>query len=35
MGKYILVVRQYRYEVGEERHVLLLKDWKMEIPFSG
>ncbi|AOL17746.1 transposase [Sulfolobus sp. A20] len=31
--KLILVIRQDRYEVDEERH--LLKDWKMEIPFAG
>ncbi|AAY79910.1 transposase [Sulfolobus acidocaldarius] len=33
--KLILVVRQDRYKVDEERHALILKDWKMEIPFSG
>jgi putative transposase len=33
--KLILVVRQDRYEVDEEKHTLLLKDWKMEIQFSG
>ncbi|QKQ99885.1 transposase [Metallosphaera tengchongensis] len=33
--KLILVVRQDRYEVDEERRVLILKDWKMEIPFAG
>ncbi len=33
--KLILVVRQDRYEVAEERHVIFLKDWKMEIQFSG
>jgi putative transposase len=31
----ILVVRQDRYEVDEERHVLFLKDWEMEMPFEG
>jgi putative transposase len=34
--KLILVVRQDRYEVDDEvRHVILLKDWKIEIPFEG
>jgi putative transposase len=33
--KLILVVRQDRYEVDEERHVIFLKDWNMEIPFEG
>ncbi|WP_246263967.1 hypothetical protein [Metallosphaera tengchongensis] len=33
--KLILVVRQDRYEVDEEKHVLILKDWKMETPSSG
>ncbi|WP_246263912.1 hypothetical protein [Metallosphaera tengchongensis] len=33
--KLTLVIRQDRYEVDEERHVLVLKDWKMEVPFSG
>ncbi|WP_246263753.1 hypothetical protein [Metallosphaera tengchongensis] len=31
----ILVVRQDSYEDDEEKHVLILKDWKMEIPFAG
>lgn len=33
--KLILVVRQDCYEVDEEKHLLVLKDWKMEIPFKG
>ncbi|MCI2414712.1 MAG: hypothetical protein MPF33_05615 [Candidatus Aramenus sp.] len=33
--KLILVIRQDRYEVNEERHVISLKDWKMEMPFEG
>jgi putative transposase len=33
--KLILVVRQDRYEVDEEKRTLFLKDWKMEIPFEG
>ncbi len=33
--KSILVIRQDRYEVDEERHAIFLKDWKMEIQFSG
>ncbi|WP_231961170.1 MULTISPECIES: transposase [Sulfolobaceae] len=26
---------QDRYEVDEEKHLLILKDWKMEIPLAG
>ncbi|WP_231961204.1 transposase [Saccharolobus sp. A20] len=33
--KLILVVRQDHYEVDEERHAVMLKDWKMEMPFVG
>jgi putative transposase len=33
--KLILVVRQDRYEVDEERHVISLKDWEMKMPFEG
>ncbi|AHC52178.1 transposase [Sulfolobus acidocaldarius SUSAZ] len=33
--KLILVIRQDRYEVDEEKHTLFLKDWKIEIPFEG
>jgi putative transposase len=31
----ILVIRQDRYEVDEQRHVLILKDFKMAIRFTG
>src|SRR5579875_2104608 len=33
--KKILVVRQDRYEVDEENHKLVLKDFNMEIDFAG
>ncbi|MCI2414755.1 MAG: hypothetical protein MPF33_05855 [Candidatus Aramenus sp.] len=33
--KLILVVRQDRYEVDEEKRVISLKDWKMKMPFEG
>jgi putative transposase len=33
--KLILVVKQDRYEVDEEKHTLFLKDWEMEMPFVG
>jgi putative transposase len=33
--KLILVVRQDRYVVDEQRHVLILKDFKMAIRFTG
>ncbi|ADY01906.1 transposase, IS605 OrfB family [Vulcanisaeta moutnovskia 768-28] len=33
--KLILVIRQDRYEVDEQRHVIILKDFKMEIEFAG
>ncbi|WP_291998851.1 transposase [Caldivirga sp.] len=33
--KLILVVRQDRYEVDEQRHLLILKDFNMEIEFVG
>jgi putative transposase len=31
----ILVIRQDRYEVNEEKRVIFLKDWEMEMPFEG
>ncbi len=31
----VLVVRQDRYKIDGERRVLVLKDWKMEVPFEG
>ncbi|MFP3300835.1 MAG: transposase [Caldivirga sp.] len=33
--KLLLVVRQDRYEVDVERHILILKDFKMAIRFTG
>jgi putative transposase len=33
--KLIIVIRQDRYEVDERRHVLILKDFKMAIRFTG
>ncbi|MCI2414571.1 MAG: hypothetical protein MPF33_04850 [Candidatus Aramenus sp.] len=33
--KLILVVRQDRYEVDEEKRVISLKDWEMKMPFEG
>jgi len=33
--KLLLVVRQDRYVVDEQRHVLILKDFKMAIRFTG
>lgn len=33
--KLILVIRQDRYEVDEKRHVIVLKDFHMEIEFVG
>jgi len=33
--KLIIVVRQDRYEVDVERHVIILKDFDMEIKFAG
>ncbi|MCI2415757.1 MAG: transposase [Candidatus Aramenus sp.] len=33
--KLILVIRQDRYEVDEEKRVISLKDWEMKMPFEG
>jgi len=33
--KLIIVIRQDRYEVDVERHVIILKDFSMEIKFAG
>ncbi|MFP3302575.1 MAG: transposase, partial [Caldivirga sp.] len=33
--KLIIVIRQDRYEVDEQRHVIILKDFKMAIRFTG